>query len=387
MKNAGFLNLPSWKENLQEILIKISREDILKLPLLGRENSDNIWSAFDKEEFFSLVETGIYFLGRPVSDFPKKVITSNASFAVERLKSNHFRDTYFSAAIGGIFPFIKILSDCSISKPVKFFVQNDAFSNLVLSIMEKEGKNFEEAVCDARWKEETDDNSNFSLHGIRCLNRLVLQIAEIFGCFVDSDKVICRGISKLDKVDIDISKELGMSIRLIGIAEYNKNILKVISEPCIMPSHYFIAQTKGGSEIIYLKTEDGQTHVYACPGSSKESIVRGIVNDLNLVSCFDKQDLKNITNIEDFENKFYLRFNLINLTNTLSELLNVFARNGIEVEKLYQPKVSCETIDGEQIIIITNNITRKKLNSALDVIFKDLKLASLKADFRIIDRG
>ncbi|MBP5469139.1 MAG: hypothetical protein J6Z11_07840 [Candidatus Riflebacteria bacterium] len=387
MKNAGFLNLPTWKEQLQEILIKMGRNDLLKLPLLGRENSDNIWSAFDNDEFFSIVQTGIFFTGRPVANFPKKVITSNASLALERLKNNLSKDTFFSAAIGGTFPFIKIQSDCSISKPVKFYVQNDAFSGLVLSIMEKEEKGFEESVCDARWKESSDDNSNFSLHGISCRNRLVLQIAEIFGCFVDPDKILCKGINNLDKKDVAIAKELGMSIRLIGIAEYDDNSLKVIAEPCIMPGSYFLAQTRGGSEIIYLKTEEGQAHVYACPGSSHESIVRGIVNDLDSLSCQEKQELKKINEIQDFENRFYLRFSLINLTDTLSELLKIFAHTGIEIEKIYQPKVSHETTEDEQLIIFTNKVTRQKLNLALDRISEKLKLATLKADFRIIDRG
>ncbi len=387
MKNAGFLNLPSWKENLQEILVKMGRNDLLKLPLLGRENADNIWSAFDNDEFFSLVQTGIFFTGRPVSNFPKKVITSNAMLALERLKNNLSKDTYFSAAIGGTFPFIKILSDCSISKPVKFYVQNDAFSGLVLSIMENEGKSFDEAVCDARWRETIDDNSTFSLHGISCRNRLVLQIADIFGCFIDPDKVLCRGINNLSNVDVEITKNLEMSIRLIGIAEHNGDSFKVVAEPCVMPKQFFLAQTRGGSEIIYLKTEDGSSHVYACPGSSYESIVRGIINDLNLLSSVNKKELHYIDDLKDFENRFYLRFSLINLTDTLGELLKIFARSGIEIEKIYQPKVSCETIDSEQLVLYTNFITRKKLNSALEIISKNLKLASLKADFRIIDRG
>lgn len=387
MKSAGFLNLPSWKERFQEILIKMGRSDLLKLPLLGRENSDNTWSAFDNDEFLSLVQTGICFSGRPVSYFPEKVITSNASLAIERLRKNKFKDTFYSAATGGTFPFIKILSDCSISKPVKFYVQNDAFSGLVLSIMEKENKSFEEAVCDARWKENTDDNSNFNLHGICCLNRLALQIADIFGCFIDPTKILCRGINNLSSTDVEIAKELGLSIRLIGVAEYDGSFLKAIAEPCIMPHRYFLAQTRGGSEIIYLKTEDGQSHVYACPGSSYESIVRGIVKDLDSSSRQDNKELEVINEISDFENRFYLRFNLINLTDTLSELLKIFARTNIEVEKIYQPKVSHETTEGEQLVIFTNPITRNKLNSAVETIAKKLKLASLKADFRIIDRG
>ena len=387
MRSAGFLNLPSWKERFQEILIKMGRGDLLKLPLLGRENSDTVWSAFDKDEFFSLVQTGICFSGRPLSDYPERVITSNASLALERLKKNLSKETFYSAAIGGTFPFLKILSDCSISRPVKFYVQNDAFSGQVLSIMEKDGKSFEEAVCAARWKDNSYDNNNFSLHGISCLNRLALQIAEIFGCFIDPEKILCRGINNLSNTDINIAKELGLSVRLIGIAEYEGSSLKVVSEPCIMPDRYFLAQARGGSEIIYLKTDDGQSHIYACPGSSQESIVRGIVKDLDFSSCHDNKELKFIDKVSDFENRFYLRFNLINITDTLSELLKVFARTNIEVEKIYQPKVSHETTEGEQLVIFTNPITRNKLNSAVETISNNLKLASLKADFRIIDRG
>ena len=387
MKNAGFLNLPSWKEHLQEILIKMGRNDLLKLPLLGRENADNVWSAFDNDEFFSLVQMGIFFSGKPIPNFPNKIITSNASLALERLKNKHFKDTFFSAAVGGTFPFLKILSDCSISKPVKFYTQNDAFSGLVLSIMEKENKSFEEAVCDARWKGDTDDNSNFNLHGICCRNRLVLQIAEIFGCYIDPDSIICRGISSLSKTDISIAQELGMSIRLLGISEYDGNSLKVVSEPCVIPVSYFLAQARGGSEIIYLKTEDGQSHVYACPGLSHESIVRGIVNDLGFASCHEKQELKIIEKIDDFKNKFYLRFDLINLTDTLSELLKIFAHADIEIEKIYQPKVPYESSENKQLVFLTQPITRNRLNQALDKIANTMKLVSLKADFRIIDRG
>lgn len=387
MKNAGFFNLPSWKEDFQEILIKMGRNDLLRLPLLGRENSDNIWSAFDNDEFFSLVQTGIFFSGKTVSSFPQKVITSNATLALDRLKKGLEKDTFYSAAMGGTFPFIKMLYDCSISKPARFYVQNDSFSSLVLSIMEKENLSFDKAVCDARWKDTSEDSSNLSLHGISCRNKLALQIADIFGCFVNPDKILCRGISGMEQIDIDIARELGMSIRLIGIADYDGNSIKVISEPCIMPSQYFLAQARGGSEIIYIITKDGQSHVYACPGSSHESIVRGIVKDLDISSCKQNQELKTINEINDFEHRFYLRFNLINLTDTLAELLKIFASSGIELEKIYQPKTTYDSTESKQLVIFTNPISRIKLNSALNEISENLRLASLKADFRVIDRG
>ncbi len=387
MKNVGFLNLPGWKNQLQEILVRMGREDLLKLPLLGRENSDNAWSAFDQDEFFSLVHTGVSFNGNPVRSLPQKVITNDATLAINRIKNGLEADTYYSAAIGGTFPFLNMLCDYCISKPVKIFVQNDAFAGFVLSTMEKESSSFEEAICDARWKDLTDDNSNLSLHGIVSRNRLVLQIAEIFGCFIEPEQISCVGINNISKLDIDIAKNQGNSIRLLGIAEYDGSSLKAITEPCLIPERYFLAQTRGGSEIIYAKTADGQSHVYACPGASAETVVRGIVRDIDQLGVNTKKKLVKAENIEELKSRFYVRFNIVNLTSTLAELLHAFEIAGVEIDEIYQPDVSYETTDGNLFIICTDYTTRTQLNKTLEAINKNIKLASLKACFRIIDRG
>lgn len=387
MKNVGFLNLPGWKKQFQEILVKMGRKDLLKLPLLGRENSDNAWSAFDHDEFFSFVQAGVAFNGNPVRDLPQRIITNDAALAIKRIKNGLDSDTFYSAAIGGTFPFLNMLCDYCISKPVKVFVQNDAFAGFVLSTMEKEGKSFEEAICDARWKDLSDDNSNFSLHGIVSRNRLVLQIAEIFGCFVEPEKVSCIGINNVSKLDIDIAKELGSSIRLLGIAEYEGSSLKAMTEPCLIPERYFLAQARGGSEIIYAKTADGQSHVYACPGASAETDVRGIVRDIDQLDVNSKKELVRIEKVEELKSRFYVRFDIINLTSTLAELLKTFELAGVEINKIYHPNVSYETLNGGSLVICTDCTTRTTLDKSLEAINKNIKLASLKACFRIIDRG
>lgn len=386
MQNIGFLNLPTWKERLQEIFVSLNRNDLLKLPLLGRENSDNAWSAFDKDEFFSLVQTGILFESKTVKELPQRIITSDIFTAVSRLKAGLYRDTFFSAAIGSTFPFLNIITDtCSVSKPQTFLVQNDAFAGFVLSTMEAEGKPMSEAVCDARWKGINIDNSSYSLHGIVSLNRLVLQIAEIFGCFAAPEKIPAAGINNLELVDVVIGKELNMSIRLLGIAKYDDN-LKAICEPCLIPERYFLAQARGGSEFLYVKTDDNQSQIYGCPGTSPETVVRGIVNDMSLVSMGSKPELKVIEKVDEFENRFYLRFTVTNLTDTLSELLKQLTEADIEIEKIYQPQKLESNSDEISIVLFTKKTKKTKLTIALDRISDLLKLASLKTVLRIIDR-
>ena len=387
MKNAGFLNLPVWKDRLQGILVKMGREDLLKLPLLGRENSDNAWPAFDRDEFFSLVETGILFKGRPVKDFPPRIITSDSSLALLRLEEGLYSSTFFSAAIGGTFPFINLLKDCCIERPVKFFSQNDAFAGFVLSTMEKSGKEIEEAFNDARWKGIADESSNLSLHGIVSRNRLVLQVAEIFGCYVNPEKIKTIGISSILKEDVSLAKGFGMSIRLLSIAEFDGKELKAITEPCMIPDRYFLAQARAGSEILYVITSDNQSQVYACPGSSAETEARGIVKDLESAGDASRKELVRIDKVGDFENKFYIRFDVTNLTSTLAELLRIFETADIEIDNIRHLSVSYETVEGVPLVLFTKETTRNSLNKAIELIKRNIKLASIKACFRIVDRG
>lgn len=387
MKNAGLLNLPAWKEYLQKILVKMGRKDLLKLPLLGKENSDSFWSAFDEEEFYRLVQTGIVFENAPVKNFPDTIITSDSFVAVNRLKSGLEADTYFSAAIGGTFPFFRLLADNTISKPVKFLVQNDAFTGFVLYTMEKNGKSLEEAICDARWKELSNDNINYNLHGLVSYNRLVLQIAEAFGCFIAPDAISYSGINNLSQTDIEIAKELEMSIRLLGIAEYDGKHIKAISEPCMIPERYWLAEARGGSEMIYVKTSDGNSQIYSCPGSNAEIVVRGIVSDLES-SNTKKTPLNRDFTVSEFESSFYLRFDVMNLTDTLSDLLRCFASNGIQIQKIYHPKKTTnKEYNNIPLVILTDNTSESHIKQLADNVAKDVKLAGLKARYRIIDRG
>ena len=334
-----------------------------------------------------MVETGILFKGRPVKDFPPRIITSDSSLALLRLEEGLYSSTFFSAAIGGTFPFINLLKDCCIERPVKFFSQNDAFAGFVLSTMEKSGKEIEEAFNDARWKGIADDSSNLSLHGIVSRNRLVLQVAEIFGCYVNPEKIKTIGISSILKEDVSLAKGFGMSIRLLSIAEYDGKELKAITEPCMIPDRYFLAQARAGSEILYVITSDNQSQVYACPGSSAETEARGIVKDLESAGDASRKELVRIDKVGDFENKFYIRFDVTNLTSTVAELLRIFETADIETDNIRHLSVSYETVEGVPLVLFTKETTRNSLNKAIELIKRNIKLASIKACFRIVDRG
>ena len=114
----------------------------------------------------------------------------------------------------------------------------------------------------------------------------------------------------------------------------------------------------------------------------------GILSDLYDECRTRAADLTAPDRIEPFADHFYLRFNIVNLTDTMAQLLQMLNRNGIEIEKIHQTAVavSRETSDtaGYAIILITSRTTRDNLERALGQIAGQVKLAGLKACFRYI---
>lgn len=390
MKNAaGFLNLPEWQEKFQKILSNLDRQDLLRSPVLGAENVENPWVAFDEEDFFSAIDTGIVFdSSHRLVRFPEKLITADTEIAIQRIADGHYQNTFFKAAVGATFPILQVLASKYASSGVeKIISQNDSVSGFILSRMESKLRSIEDSTYEAQWEKAAPSNPNPHLHGTVTRNRLVLQIAETLGCFVKPDLIPTTGIGSLAVEDVRIADSLGYSIRLLGMAQKSETSLQAVVEPCLIPSKYFLAQARGGSEIIYVQTKDGQSQIYACPGTSCEAISRGILSDLE--NCNSKaNDLKIIDKVDNFVDRRYVRFDLMNLTDTLSQVLNIFSQNGIDIKSVIQPEVevSCETKGGVSrcLVLIIEKSDPDVLKGVLSEINDKVKLASVVSSFRLI---
>ncbi|EKD82483.1 MAG: hypothetical protein ACD_39C01269G0001 [uncultured bacterium] len=160
----------------------------------------------------------------------------------------------------------------------------------------------------------------------------------------------------------------------------------------MIPSVYLLAQARAGSEIIYLLTDSGNSHVYSGPGSSYETQVRGILSDLSPCTIARSQQVKIYDGaVEDFSDSFYLRFSLINMNDTLAQILQLFNRAGVEIDKIHQPahQVSRETPEAtrQSLVLITGKTQRNVIEAIIAQISEKIKLSTVHACFRFIRRA
>ncbi|MGM0599445.1 MAG: hypothetical protein ACQETH_06465 [Candidatus Rifleibacteriota bacterium] len=389
MKGEGFVNLPSWQDKLPEIFNRLNRQDLLRIPVLGLENVEKPWVAFEEEDFFAAVETGIIFNSeREFKRLPEKVVTSDACLALQRLDDDKLADTFFSSAIGATYPVMDAFASAySSEKPGKLFTQNDSVTGFILSRMESRNCSLEKATYEAQWEKIAPSNPSFHLHGIITRNRLALQIVKIFKRLLPVNDIPTAGIETLDLEDIRIAADFGCAVRLLGIASKTGDKIKASVEPCIIPEKYLLAQVRGGTEIIYTLDKKGDSKTFCCGGTDYENIVGGLLFDLDRIDR-KVEDIVKQPDVEGFAENYYVRLNLMEINDTLSQVLKLLSQNGIEVETLMQPKkeVSRETENSVSFgfTFITSKIERSKLNQAVDEINQNIKLATVCSFFRFI---
>jgi homoserine dehydrogenase len=173
----------------------------------------------------------------------KSVVTSNkevvSKFGVELLevaRENNVR-YLFEASVGGGIPIIRPLttdlaanSICSINGIL------NGTTNYILTQMCQNGADFADSLKDAQQKGYAEANPSADVDGIDAARKIVILASLAFGKLIDPDSIYTEGITKLSISDIEIAKEFGCSVKLIGHCEKIDGKIFAMVSPRLIPA-------------------------------------------------------------------------------------------------------------------------------------------------------
>jgi homoserine dehydrogenase len=156
----------------------------------------------------------------------KNVVTSNkevvSTFGVELCeiaRKNGVR-YLFEASVGGGIPVIRpMINDLSSNKINKISGILNGTTNYILTQMCQNGADFADSLKDAQQKGYAEANPSADVDGIDAARKIVILASLAFGKLIDPDSIYTEGITKLSISDIEIAKEFGCSVKLIGHCE------------------------------------------------------------------------------------------------------------------------------------------------------------------------
>ncbi|GAN77455.1 homoserine dehydrogenase [Acidisphaera rubrifaciens] len=192
----------------------------------------------------ALVEASIG-AGRPVVTANKALIAIHGA-AIAAAAEARGVTLAFEAAVAGGIPVIKTLREGLAANRIgRIAGILNGTCNYILTVMREQGRGFDEVLADAQALGYAEADPSFDIDGVDAAHKLAILAALAFGRPVDFSALHVEGIRQVSAIDIAFARELGLRIKLLGIASRGPRGIEARVHPCMVPEASPIARVDG----------------------------------------------------------------------------------------------------------------------------------------------
>ena len=217
----------------------------------------------------------------------KSVVTSNkevvANFGDELLavaKENNVR-YMFEASVGGGIPIIRPLAnDLAANNVLSIDGILNGTTNYILTQMNTTGAAFADALKEAQAKGYAEANPAADIDGIDAARKITILAALSYGVLLDPNKIYTEGITKITTEDMEIARELGYAIKLIGHCEKIGDKVLAMVSPRLVPASNPLHTIDDVFNGILVDTDMLGTTMFYGRGAGKLPTASAVVGDI-----------------------------------------------------------------------------------------------------------
>jgi len=299
----------------------------------------------------------------------------------------------FEAAVCAGVPIIRTLKEGLISnKNNKIYGIFNGTSNYILSTMDQKSLNFKEALYNAQTLGYAEAKPLSDLNGDDVASKLKILSSLSFNTYINN-KISIEGIKNVDKDDIYNANLLGYKIKLLGVAEYEKNKIIQRVHPALIKKGSYVSNIDGVLNAVIIESNQlGQTVLQgegAGPGATTSALVSDLCSVLRgnikypFVLPSKKRSRGNFKDISEKKFSAYFRLDVKDKHGVLSNITNILSKNGVSVKRLIQKPM--KTKKNSSIVIITHNSDNRSLIKSINILQKKKYLINKPKFIRIED--
>ncbi len=309
----------------------------------------------------------------------KHVVTANKALIAKygdqlsKIAEENNVNLEFEAAVCGGVPIIRSLKEGLIANRInRVYGIFNGTSNYILSTMDKENKNFNDVLTDAKKLGYAESNPLSDLNGDDVASKLKILSSLCFNSFIDHN-IHVEGINFIDKLDIDNANKLGYKIKLLGVSEIINSKIYQRVHPTLIKKSSYIASIDGVLNAVIVDGKPVGENVIQGEGAGPEATTSALVSDISSIlrgnikfpfsiSSKERKKLK-YQNISERSFSAYLRFEVLDKPGVLSNITKIFSKNKVSIKRLIQNPNKSKKFSS--IIVITHNSKDKFLNKII----------------------
>ena len=219
----------------------------------------------------------------------KHVVTANKALIskygdqLSKIAEKNKVNLEFEAAVCGGVPIIRSLKEGLIANKIsKIYGIFNGTSNYILSTMDKENKNFDEVLSNAKKLGYAETNPSADLNGDDVASKLKILSSLCFNSFLNH-KIYVEGIKDIDKSDIDNANKLGYKIKLLGYAELINGKIYQRVHPTLIKKSSYVASIDGVLNAVIVEGKPVGQSIIQGEGAGPSATTSALVSDVSSI--------------------------------------------------------------------------------------------------------
>jgi homoserine dehydrogenase len=315
-------------------------------------------------------------LGKPVVTANKALLSASGEelFAAAQ---HYGANLYYEASVAGGIPIIKILREGLIGNRItRLYGIVNGTCNYILTRMRREGAEFERVLADAQRLGYAEADPSLDIDGHDAAHKMGILASLAHGFWVNPKHIPIEGIRKIAQLDLQFAKQLGYTIKLLGIvkcassaaapgavrtARKAARCVQVSVYPTLIPDAHVLASVNDVFNAVYVRGDVVGDTLYYGRGAGQDATASAVLSDLADAAL----DLKHgstgrvppfvphekdgaVLPLADIVSRYYVRLNVVDRPGTLAQITAILAKARIGISSVIQP----EGHEGESVPLI-----------------------------------
>jgi len=304
-------------------------------------------------------------LGKPVITANKALLSACGEelfAAAHQYRTN----LYYEASVCGGIPIIKSLREGFVGNRITglYGIVNGT-CNYILTRMTLEGADFSAVLKEAQAQGYAEAEPSLDVDGFDAQHKIGILDFLAHGFWVDPKKIYVEGIRKITALDIKFARQLGYTIKLLGIIKTidgpgakrklqktkTGSRIQVSVYPTLVPNSHVLASVNHVFNAVFVRGDVVGDTLFYGRGAGKDATASAVLSDVADAALDLKFGTKHrvppfvpherdgvVAPIDEVIARYFLRLNVVDVPGTLAKIATIFGRARIGISSVFQPE-------------------------------------------------
>jgi len=323
--------------------------------------------------------------GRPVITANKQLLAQHGDelFALAREMGVQLR---FEAAVAGAIPIVRTIQESfGVTEVSKVFGIVNGTTNFILSEMAATGAAYEEVLARAQELGYAEADPSDDVSGADAAAKMAILARLAFHTPVTLAEVPYEGIETIQPDDLAYAKELGLSLKLLGVAERRDGGISVRVFPCFLYQGHPLSPVEGPFNAIMVEAPAITEVTMSGPGAGGVQTASAVLGDVVSILAGEApvhEAREELPIVADVTSSFYLHLEVADRPGVLAQIAQVLGDNEISVKSVVQRGIG----DDARLVMVVHECIESRFATALEEIAELDDLRSAPRAIRVIEK-